>query len=43
VRKDHLDLLPVPEKVKKYLKDKQYYVEILDDDQWAFDGDYGKS
>jgi hypothetical protein len=29
--------------VKKYLKDKQYYVEILDDDQWAFDGDYGKS
>uniref|UniRef100_A0A2C9JEZ5 SH2 domain-containing protein n=1 Tax=Biomphalaria glabrata TaxID=6526 RepID=A0A2C9JEZ5_BIOGL len=43
VRNDHLDRLPVPEKVKRYLRNKQYYVEILDEDQWAFDGDYVKS
>ncbi|GFO25102.1 suppressor of cytokine signaling 7 [Plakobranchus ocellatus] len=43
VRKDHLDYLPVPEKVKRYLKEKQYYAEIPDDDQWPFGGDFSKS
>ncbi|XP_059177170.1 uncharacterized protein LOC131956654 [Physella acuta] len=43
VRQDHLDYLPIPEKVKRYLKDKHYYVEIVDEDQWAFGGDYSKS
>ncbi|XP_012945506.1 uncharacterized protein LOC101864191 [Aplysia californica] len=37
VRNDHIDLLPVPEKVKRYLLNKQYYVEILACDHWAFD------
>ncbi|KAL8596752.1 hypothetical protein ACOMHN_046369 [Nucella lapillus] len=32
VRRDHIDLLPVPQKVKGYLLEEQYYVETLDED-----------
>ncbi|XP_076462065.1 uncharacterized protein LOC143294573 [Babylonia areolata] len=32
VRRDHIDFLPVPQKVKGYLLEKQYYVETLDED-----------
>ncbi|XP_046376614.2 microtubule-associated protein futsch-like [Haliotis rufescens] len=32
VRRDHIDVLPVPEKVKNYLRENQYYVETLEED-----------
>lgn len=32
VRRDHIDCLPIPEKVKGYLLEKQYYVETLEED-----------
>ncbi|XP_050419290.2 serine-rich adhesin for platelets [Patella vulgata] len=32
VRRDHIDTLPVPEKVKNYLRENQYYVESLEED-----------
>ncbi|XP_041374015.1 uncharacterized protein LOC121387070 [Gigantopelta aegis] len=32
VRRDHIDNLPVPEKVKNYLREHQYYVENLEDE-----------
>lgn len=32
VRRDHIDHLPLPQKVKAYLQEKQYYVETLDED-----------
>ncbi|ESO94641.1 hypothetical protein LOTGIDRAFT_144981, partial [Lottia gigantea] len=31
VRRDHIDRLPVPEKVKNYLRENQYYVESVED------------
>ncbi|XP_045178623.2 uncharacterized protein LOC123538529 [Mercenaria mercenaria] len=31
VRRDHIDHLPVPTRIKQYLKEAQYYVEYLDD------------
>lgn len=31
-RRDHIDKLPLPEKVKRYLSEKQYYVEMLSED-----------
>jgi hypothetical protein len=32
VRRDHIDCLPIPMKVKNYLLEKQYYVETLEED-----------
>ncbi|KAK7508073.1 hypothetical protein BaRGS_00001038 [Batillaria attramentaria] len=32
VRRDHIDHLPLPQKVKSYLLEKQYYVETLEED-----------
>lgn len=32
VRRDHVDCLPIPLSIKKYLKEHQYYAEIIDDD-----------
>lgn len=32
VRRDHIDHLPLPQKVKAYLLEKQYYVESLEED-----------
>ncbi|XP_076459548.1 uncharacterized protein LOC143292824 [Babylonia areolata] len=32
VRRDHIDQLPLPQKVKDYLSEKQYYVEMLTED-----------
>ncbi|KAL5110731.1 Suppressor of cytokine signaling 7 [Taenia crassiceps] len=29
VRKDHIDLLPLPERLKKYLHERQYYTEFV--------------
>ncbi|KAL4217339.1 negative regulation of STAT cascade [Mactra antiquata] len=31
VRRDHIDLLPVPKRIKQYLNEAQYYVEYLED------------
>ncbi|KAH3752196.1 uncharacterized protein LOC127847481 [Dreissena polymorpha] len=31
VRRDHIDRLPVPTRIKEYLKQAQYYVEYLED------------
>lgn len=31
VRRDHIDDLPVPTRIKKYLQEAQYYVEYLED------------
>ena len=32
-RYDHIDFLPLPPKIKFYLKESQYYTEYLQDDQ----------
>ena len=31
VRIDHIDKLPLPERVRAYLKEQQYYIEFLED------------
>ena len=31
VRRDHIDHLPIPTRMKQYLKEAQYYVEYLED------------
>ncbi|KAK3083108.1 hypothetical protein FSP39_014222 [Pinctada imbricata] len=31
VRRDHIDQLPIPKRIKDYLKESQYYVEYLED------------
>lgn len=31
VRRDHIDMLPIPKRIKQYLKEAQYYVESLED------------
>lgn len=31
VRRDHIDQLPIPTRIKDYLRESQYYVEYLED------------